>query len=156
MSGPDYIHIVYIRSTPQKIWDALTDGSTSTHFWAGRTNESTWQTGAPLVFRAPDGSVDFEGTVLESDPPTLLRFTFHIGGPGPMHDEGPTEVIYRIEPSIDVVRLTIVHSGFIDGSILRPGVAGGWPRIASGLKSLLETGTGFATWTVADEGAQPG
>jgi uncharacterized protein YndB with AHSA1/START domain len=152
MSDPDFIHVIYIRATPEAIWTALTDGGSSVHFWAGRTNESTWTTGAPLTMRAPDGGIDFTGEVLESDPPHLLRYTFHVSGPGPMHDEGPTEVCYRIEPSNDVVRLTVTHSGFRDDSVVREGISGGWPRILSGLKSFIETGRGFDSWSRADEG----
>jgi uncharacterized protein YndB with AHSA1/START domain len=153
MSDPDYVYTIYIRATPQAIWDALTDGSSIAHFWAGRTNESSWKKGAPLIFKAPDGAEDFSGEVLESEPPHLLRFTFHLPGPGPMHDEGPSEVTYRIEPSRELSRLTVTHSGFPDGSAVREGVQGGWPRILSGLKSLLETGQGIGMWSRADEGS---
>ena len=152
MSDPDFVHVIYIRATPEAIWDALTDGSSTAHFWAGRVNESSWHEGAPLTFRAPDGQVDFSGEVLESQPPRLLRFTFHITGPGPMHDEGPSEVTYRIEPSRDLTRLTVIHSAFPTASVVREGVIGGWPRILSGLKSLLETGQGIESWSRADEG----
>ena len=152
MSDPDFTHVIYIRATPQAVWDALTDGRSTARFWAGRTNESIWDKGAPLTFRAPDGSVDFSGEVLESDPPRLLRFTFHIPGPGPMHDEGPSVVTYAIAPSRDLTRLTVTHAGFPDRSVVREGVMGGWPRILSGLKSLLETGRGIEPWSRSDEG----
>lgn len=154
MTDPDYVHVIYIRATPQAIWDALTDGSSTAHFWAGRTNHSSWEKGAPLTFKASgdrEGCVDFSGEVLESDPPRLLRFTFQLPGPGPMHDEGPSVVEYRIEPSRDLTRLTVTHSGFPSGSKVREAVRGGWPRILSGLKSWLETGQGIEPWNAADE-----
>jgi uncharacterized protein YndB with AHSA1/START domain len=88
---------------------------------------------------------------LESDPPRLLRFTFQLPETRPMHDEGPSVVEYRIEPSRDLTRLTVTHGGFPNASKVREGVQGGWPRILSGLKSLLETGQGIEPWCAADE-----
>jgi uncharacterized protein YndB with AHSA1/START domain len=141
MADPDYVYVVYIRTTPQAVWDALTDGTSTASFWYGRTNESTWTKGDTVTFRRPDGGVDFSGEVFEADPPRRLSHGFLHPTPGPMHDEGDTRVTYEIaEVESGVVRLTMTHSGFVGGSIIRPGVARGWPVILSGLKSLLETG----------------
>lgn len=141
MSDPDYVYVIYIRATPQRVWDALTDGHSTANFWYGRTNESTWRTGDTVIFRRPDGGIDFSGEVFEADPPRRLSHGFLHPAPGPMHDEGDTRVTYDIvEVEAGVVRLTMTHSGFKAGSIIRPGVGRGWPVILSGLKSLLETG----------------
>jgi len=141
MSDPDYVYVVYIRATPQKLWDMLTDGHSTAAFWYGRTNESSWRKGDTVIFRRPDGGVDFSGEVFEADPPRRLSHGFLHPAPGPMHDEGDTRVTYDIaEVEQGVVRLTVTHSGFKTGSIIRPGVERGWPVILSGLKSLLETG----------------
>lgn len=141
MSDPDYVYVVYIRASARAVWDALTDGSTTALFWYGRTNESTWKKGDTVTFRAPGGDVDFTGEVFESDPPRRLSHGFLHPAPGPMHDEGDTRVTYDIaEVEGDTVRLIMTHSGFVDGSIIRPGIERGWPVILSGLKTLLETG----------------
>ena len=141
MSDPDYVYVVYIRATPQTVWNALTDGHSTAAFWYGRTNESSWQKGDTVTFRRPDGGIDFSGEVFEADPPRRLSHGFLHPAPGPLHDEGDTRVTYDIvEVDDGVVRLTMTHSGFPAGSIIRQGVARGWPVILSGLKSLLETG----------------
>ena len=141
MSDPDYVYVVYIRATPQTVWDALTDGHSTAAFWYGRTNESSWRAGDTVTFRRPDGGIDFSGEVFEADPPRRLSHGFLHPAPGPLHDEGDTRVTYDIvEVEAGVVRLTMTHSGFPAGSIIRQGVERGWPVILSGLKSLLETG----------------
>jgi uncharacterized protein YndB with AHSA1/START domain len=141
VNDPDYVYVVYIRTSPQKVWDALTDGRSTAAFWYGRTNESGWQKGDRVTFRRPDGDIDFSGEVFEADPPRRLSHGFLHPAPGPMHDEGDSRVTYDIvEVEPGVVRLTVTHSGFPAGSIIRPGVERGWPVILSGLKTLLETG----------------
>jgi uncharacterized protein YndB with AHSA1/START domain len=141
MSDPDFVYVVYIRATPQAVWDALTDGTSTRAFWYGRTNESSWRKGDTVTFCAPDGSIDFTGEIYESDPPHRLSHGFLHDAPGAMRDEGSSTVTYDIAPVENgVVRLTMTHSGFGAGSVVRPGVARGWPVILSGLKSLLETG----------------
>ncbi|MBA2936119.1 SRPBCC family protein [Sphingomonas sp. CGMCC 1.13654] len=141
MSDSDYVYVVYIRASAQSVWDALTDGRSTAAFWYGRTNESGWRKGDTVIFRRPDGGIDFSGEVFEADPPHRLSHGFLHPAPGPMHDEGDTRVTYDIvEVGGGAVRLTMTHSGFVEGSIIRPGVARGWPVILSGLKSLLETG----------------
>jgi uncharacterized protein YndB with AHSA1/START domain len=141
MTEPDYVYVIYIRASRQAVWDALTDGRSTAAFWYGRTTESTWLVGDTVTFRQPDGGVDFTGEIYECDPPHRLRHGFLHPAPGPMHDEGNSVVRYEIvEAEPGVVRLTMTHSGFPAGSIIRPGIERGWPVILSGLKSLLETG----------------
>ncbi len=141
MSEHDFVYVVYIRTTPQAVWDALTDGHTTAAFWYGRTNESSWRVGDTVTFRAPSGEIDFTGEIYEADPPRRLRHGFLHPAPGPMHDEGNSVVTYDIaELEGGVVRLTLTHTGFPDPSVVRPGIGRGWPVILSGLKSLLETG----------------
>ncbi|MDB5737831.1 MAG: Activator of Hsp90 ATPase 1 family protein [Sphingomonas bacterium] len=141
MSDPDYVYVVYIRTSAQAVWDALTDGTSTAAFWYGRTTTSSWKVGDLVTFRAPGGAIDFTGEIYAADPPHRLCYGFLHPAPGPMHDEGNTIVTYDIE-AVDggVVRLTMTHSGFVGGSIIRPGIERGWPVILSGLKSLLETG----------------
>ncbi len=133
MSDPALVYVIYIRTTPQKLWEALTDPDMRPKFWFGRRSESDWKTGSKHVLTAPDGSIDFQGEVLESDPPRKLTYTFETASP-------TTNVTYLLEPVEDSVRLTVTHDGFPDDSQQRKGVSNGWPAILSALKSLLETG----------------
>jgi uncharacterized protein YndB with AHSA1/START domain len=136
---PDYVYVIYIVAPPQKIWNALTDGKTERAWWAGTRQESTFKTGDPIIFRR-NGKIDLHGEILESDPPNRLVYTFHIEGPGPAHDEGPSIVTYEIKPSGDATMLKVIHSNFPKDSLSRKGVEHGWPAIFSGLKTVLEGG----------------
>lgn len=144
---PDYVYVIYIVASPQKIWDALTDPVTERAWWAGTRQESTFQVGNPIVFRR-SGKVDLRGEILESNPPNRLVYTFHLEGPGPLHDEGPSIVTYEIKTSGGSTMLKVVHSNFPKGSVSRQGVEHGWPAIFSGLKTVLEGGTmpNFDDW----------
>ena len=133
MSDPAFVYVIYIRTTPQKLWDALLDPEVRPKIWFGRTVTSDWQVGSRHVLTAPDGSIDFQGVVLESDPPRKLSYTFETASP-------TTTVTYLLEPVEDSVRLTVTPDGFPDDSAQRKGVSNGWPAIMSALKSLLENG----------------
>jgi uncharacterized protein YndB with AHSA1/START domain len=136
---PDYVYLIYIVASPQKIWNALTDPETDRAWWAGTRQESTFKAGDPIVF-SRNGKVDLRGEILESDPPRRLVYTFHLEGPGPAHDEGPSIVTYEIKPNGDATMLKVTHSNFPKGSLSRKGVEHGWPAIFSGLKTVLEGG----------------
>jgi uncharacterized protein YndB with AHSA1/START domain len=136
---PDYVYVIYIVASPQKIWDALTDPTTERAWWAGTRQDSTFKVGDPIVFRR-NGKVDLRGEILESSPPNRLVYTFHLEGPGPLHDEGPSIVTYEIKTSGGSTMLKVIHSNFPKDSVSRQGVEHGWPAIFSGLKTVLEGG----------------
>ena len=142
MSDPEFVYVIYIRATPQQVWDALTDGESTKAFWFGGWFDTDWRVGSPLACRR-NGKVDFTGEVLESDPPKRLVFTFVDAGD--LKGEGVTRVTYEIEAVEHATRLRMIHDQFPADSRLRRGVAQGWPVILSGLKSLLETGRVFET-----------
>ena len=144
---PAFVYVVYIQTTPQKVWDALTDPDTQPLYWFGQHTETDWKAGSPHTHRSADGSIAFSGQVLEADPPHRLTFTFHNSEQYPiMHAEGPSRASYLIEDVAvegdrPMVRLTLTHDGFSKlGSRTRDGVSGGWSSILSNLKTLLETG----------------
>lgn len=143
MSDPDYIHVVYIRAPIEKVWAAITDNSSDRVWWWNSRHESDFQKGSRIAY-IRNGNTDVEGEILEAEPPTRLVHTFQVGGPGPQHDEGATQVAYDLEITDGVVKLTVTHSGFIKDSKVRVGISGGWPAIMSSLKSLLETGEAIA------------
>jgi len=137
---PDVVYNIFIRTTPQKVWEALTQSAFTTKFFFGRTVESDWKKGSPWRLLFPDGRVDVEGEVLESDPPRLLKVTWRVDWleePRP----GPALVSYEIQEHGEIVQLTMTQH--TDSTIPRKYVKAGqmgWGAILSSLKSLLETG----------------
>jgi uncharacterized protein YndB with AHSA1/START domain/DNA-binding transcriptional ArsR family regulator len=135
---PSYVYVTYIESSPERVWEALTDPNLTARYW-GHSNVSDWQAGSPWEHRRTDGSgiADVAGTVLESVPPRRLTMTFDSPGEAPL--EGPSKVTFDIEPYHEIVRLTVTHENLADDSALEA-VSAGWPAVCANLKSLLETG----------------
>ena len=138
---PAIVYAIYIGSTPEKIWQALTTAEFSRKYFSGFAVEADLRVGGAFVARAPDGSVHISGEVIECDPPRKLTITWNANWPALIEKLGPTLVTYQIEPVGDAVKLTLIqaHDRPIDDDILSGGREG-WPAILSSLKSLLETG----------------
>jgi len=138
---PDLVYVMFIRSTPQKVWDALTQSAFTTQFFFGRTIESDWKQGSPWRLVMEDGRTDVEGEVLESDPPRRLQVSWRVDWIEEARALAPAIVTYDIEQAGDAVKLTLTQHN--PGPVPRKFVdAGkqGWAAILSSLKSLLETG----------------
>jgi uncharacterized protein YndB with AHSA1/START domain len=135
---PSYVYVTYIESTPERVWNALTDADLTGEYW-GHSNVSDWRPGATWEHRRVDGSdiADVAGTVLESVPPRRLAMTFDAPGAAP--PQGPSRVTFDIEPYHEIVRLTVTHENLADESAL-DAISTGWPAVFANLKSLLETG----------------
>ena len=135
---PSYVYVTYIESSPERVWEALTDAELTAEYW-GHSNVSDWRVGSHWEHMRVDGSgiADVIGTVLESAPPRRLAMTFET--PGQTPPEGPSRVTFDIEPYHDIVRLTVTHENLSDRDALET-VAAGWPAVCANLKSLLETG----------------
>ena len=135
---PKFVYVIYIASTPDKVFKALTDAKTSARYWFGYQVTSDWKVGADFAL-VKDGRRWDTGKVLEYDPPRRLSYSFH-----PEHDgldnEKPSRVAFDLEEINGQVKLTMTHDGFDDGSEVFPKIQMGWPSILSSLKSLLETG----------------
>jgi uncharacterized protein YndB with AHSA1/START domain/DNA-binding transcriptional ArsR family regulator len=139
MAGrPDYVYVTYIESSPEQVWQALTDPDLSAQYW-GHSNISDWAVGSTWEHRRVDGSgiADVIGTVLEAAPPRRLTMTFD--APGATPPGGPSLVTFEIEPFHEIVRLTVTHENLADGEALEA-ISAGWPAVCANLKSLLETG----------------
>ncbi len=138
MSKPRFVYVIYIASTPDKVFKALTDPKQSARYWFGYAVTSDWKVGAPFAL-VKDGKAWDDGKVLEYDAPRRLSYTFH-----PMHDglegEKPSRVAFDLEEINGQVKLTVTHDDFEDDSKVLPKIQMGWPPILSSLKSLLETG----------------
>jgi len=142
-----FVYVCYIATTPQALWQALTDSVVGQHYW--HRVESSWQIGAPLTLWRPDGSVAVTGAVLVCDPARKLAFSFQAVSFEPGRAEKPSRVCLFIE-SVDegIVRLTLTHDGFEPGSVVYTDIARRWPAFISGMKTLLETGRSlpFSAW----------
>jgi uncharacterized protein YndB with AHSA1/START domain len=138
---PAIVYTIYIGSTLEKVWEALTTAEFSRRYFSGFAVEAELKVGGTFVARAPDGSVHISGEVIECDPPRKLTITWNANWPALIEKLGPTLVTYQIEPVGDAVKLTLIqaHDRTIDDDILSGGREG-WPAILSSLKSLLETG----------------
>jgi len=138
---PAIVYTIYIASTPEKVWEALTSAEFSRKYFFGFAVEAELKTGGAFIVRAPDGSLHISGEVIECDPPRRLTVTWNVNWPALVEKLGQTLVTYEIEPSGEAVRLTLTesHDRPIDDDILSGGRQG-WPAILSSLKSLLETG----------------
>ena len=144
MSKPEFVYVTYIRTTPEKLWQALTSREFSKRYWFGTELQSDWKVGSPFAL-VNDGKPSDIGEILESDPPRRLAIKWHNQWKPELKAEGHSLCTFTIKVVPDnakpVVKLSIVHSMERDGSKLIEAVSGGWPKIISNLKSLLETGS---------------
>jgi uncharacterized protein YndB with AHSA1/START domain len=138
---PAIVYTIYIASTPEKVWQALTSAEFSRKYFSGFAVDVDLRVGGAYIVRTPDGALHISGEVIECDPPKKLTVTFNVNWPELIEKLGPTLVSYQIEPAGDAVKLTLIqsHDRPISDDILSGGRAG-WPAILSSLKSLLETG----------------
>ncbi len=138
---PETVYTIYIASTPEKVWDALTSAEFSRQYFFGNAVEIEPKIGGSYVVRTPDGALHISGEVIECDPPRKLTVTFNVNWPALIEALGQTLVTYEIESAGDAVRLTMIesHERPLPDDILEGGRQG-WPAILSSLKSLLETG----------------
>jgi uncharacterized protein YndB with AHSA1/START domain len=138
---PAIVYAIYIASTREKVWQALTSAEFSRKYFFGNAVEVELRIGGAYVVRTPDGSLHISGEVIECDPPRKLTVTFNVNWPLLIEKLGPTLVTYEIEQAGEAVRLTMseAHDRPLSDDILSGGRQG-WPAILSGLKSVLETG----------------
>lgn len=141
---PAFVYVTYIAAAPERVWEALTSGDFTRQFWAGRRIESNWQVGSPVRLVTEEGLLSDSGEVLEVDYPRRLSYSFMVEFAPDLKTEGHSRVLFELEPIDDVVKLTLVHDGFQPSSRVLQGVSSGWPRILSGMKSLLETGSAIS------------
>jgi uncharacterized protein YndB with AHSA1/START domain len=139
-----FVYVTYIRTTPERLWDALTKPEFTQRYWCGTWQDCSWQVGAGWRLMIPDGRVGDAGEVLEIDPPRRLVLKWRNEFRPELRAEGFSRATFTIEPSGEAVRLTVIHEIDLPHSKLIEGVANGWPAILSSLKSLLETGESLA------------
>jgi uncharacterized protein YndB with AHSA1/START domain len=138
---PAIVYTIYIASTPDKVWQALTSSEFSRRYFFGNAVEVDLRVGGAFIVRTPDGALHISGEVIECDPPKKLTVTFNVNWPELIERLGPTLVTYEIEQAGEAVKLTLLqsHDRPLSDDILSGGRQG-WPAILSSLKSVLETG----------------
>ena len=141
MSKPQFVYVIFIKTTAEKLWDALTDPEMNKKYWFGAHQESQWTAGSSWKIVFPDGGVANTGEIIEADPPKRLVIKWRNEFRPELKAEGTSRCTMQIEPVDGAVKLTITHALDGDGTKFIEAVSGGWPLILSNLKSLLETGT---------------
>ncbi len=138
MDRPMHVSEVYIRTTPERLWQAITDPEQTRRYWYGALSHSAWTPGARWTSESEDGEVFLDGEILESDPPRRLVHSFHVVHVADAAAEPPSRLTWQIEPMGATCKLTVTHEEM--GSATQEYTSGGWSYILSGLKTLLETG----------------
>lgn len=135
-----FVYVTFIRTTPEKLWSALTNPEFTRQYWFGMHQDSAWKAGASWRLVFPDGRVADTGEVVEVDPPRRLVLKWQNEFRPELKSEGYSRCTIELERVDDAVKLTITHEMDHAESKLIDAVSGGWPQILSNLKSLLETG----------------
>jgi len=140
MSNSKFVYVTYIRTTAEKLWDALTKPEFTRAYWVGCSQQSAWKKGASWKLMIPDGRVADEGEILEIERPKKLILKWRNEFIPELRSEGDSRCTLELDPQGDTVKLTITHEMAKPDSKFIASVSTGWPAIVSSLKSLLETG----------------
>src|SRR5689334_24162489 len=140
-----FVYVTYIRTTPEKLWEALTEPRFMREYWFDTICESEWKPGSAWRMVRGDGTLTDSGTILEAERPRQMVIRWMNEWKPELKAEGPSTCTITLEPVDDAVKLTVTHEIDRAESGLITAVSGGWPRILSNLKSLLETGAVIMT-----------
>jgi uncharacterized protein YndB with AHSA1/START domain len=140
MGKSTFAYVTYIRTTPEKLWQALIDPEFARQYWVETWQDCAWSKGAAWKLMIPDGRVGDAGEVLEIDPPRKLVLSWRNEFMPDLKAEGYSRMTYTLEPQGDAVKRAILHEIDVDKSKLIDGTSSGWPGIMASLKTLLETG----------------
>ena len=142
MARSTFVYVTYIRTTQEKLWSALTsDVDFMKQYWFGTHCDSQWTPGSSWKMVSSDGSVTDAGKIVEADPPRRLVIRWQHQKKPELAAEGDSLCTIELEPIGTAVKLSITHTIEREPSTLIAAVSGGWPKILSNLKSLLETGS---------------
>src|SRR5476651_228867 len=140
MARSTFVYVTYIRTTPEKLWSALTDVEYMKQYWFGMHCESQWMAGSSWKMVSGDGQITDAGEIVEAEPPSRLVIRWQHQNRPELKAEGDSLCTMTLEPVGTAVKLSITHSIERVPSQLIEAVSGGWPKILSNLKSLLEMG----------------
>ncbi|NDL59365.1 ArsR/SmtB family transcription factor [Phytoactinopolyspora mesophila] len=153
MTKPEFVYTTYINTTPEKLWQALTDPTFTKRYWSV-TFDTDWAVGSTMTWHMGEVTMaDPAQVILESEPYRRLSYTWHTVTPEfaeavelsdelyeKLRSEPRSKITFDIEPHGAAVKLTVVHDGFEPDSTLLEMVGQGWTELLSSLKTLLETG----------------
>jgi uncharacterized protein YndB with AHSA1/START domain len=143
MSKPEFVYTTYIRTTPEKVWSAITNPEFNRQYWKYEL-KSDWKQGSKWTSVSPEGTAGkIHGEILEANPPERLVLSWQT----PDNPADKSRVTFDIEAIIeaveDMTRLTITHDQLSDDMSAR--ISAGWPRVLSSMKTFLETGSPLDT-----------
>jgi uncharacterized protein YndB with AHSA1/START domain len=141
MARSTFVYVTYIRTTPEELWTALTDAAFMKQYWFGMHCESEWTPGSGWKLISPGGQLFDTGEILEAEPPRRLVIAWQHQNKPELKAEGESRCTIELEPTGPAVKLSITHTIERDPSVFIEAVSGGWPKVISNLKSLLETGS---------------
>jgi uncharacterized protein YndB with AHSA1/START domain len=142
MKKSQFVYFTYIKTTPEKLWSALTeDVEFMKQYWFGTQCESQWTPGSSWKHASGDGQILDAGQIVEAEPPRRLVIRWQNQNKPELKAEGESLCTMELEPSGTAVKLSITHTVEREHSKLIAAVSGGWPKVISNLKSLLETGS---------------
>jgi uncharacterized protein YndB with AHSA1/START domain len=140
MPGDKFVYGTYIRTTPEKLWQAMIDPEFTKQTWCGTWQECEWKVGSSWKIMIPDGRIADAGEVLEIEPYKKLVLSWRNEFIPEMREEGISRMTYALEQQGEMVKFTVLHEIDKVGSKFIESVSSGWPMILASLKSLLETG----------------
>lgn len=152
MASARFVYVTYIRTTPEKLWQALLEPVFTRQYWAGTWQDCEWTAGASWKLMIPDGRIGDSGQIVEIDAPRKLVLTWTNQFKPELAAEGESRLTYELEPMDDMVKLTVIHESDRGESKLIEAVSSGWPMILASLKTLLETGESLAATRKWPEG----
>jgi DNA-binding transcriptional ArsR family regulator/uncharacterized protein YndB with AHSA1/START domain len=153
VENPSFVYTTYIRTTPEQLWQALTEPAFTERYWS-LSFDSDWKPGSTVTWNTRGLAIaDPEQIVLESEPYSRLSYTWQTCTPewaaslkltddvrDRMAAEPRSKVTFEIEPLAEQVKLTVIHDNLEPGGVTGSLISQGWPRVLANLKTLLETG----------------
>jgi len=142
MARSTFVYVTYIRTSAERLWSALTDDvEFMKQYWFGTHCESQWTAGFSWKMVSSSGQILDAGEIIEAEPPRRLVIRWRHQNKPELAAEGESLCTIELEPTGAAVKLAITHTIDRAPSKLIEAVSGGWPKIISNLKSLLETGS---------------
>ena len=135
-----FVYVTYIRTTQERLWAALTTPDFMKQYWFGMDFVTDWKRGSPWRLMFTDGRMADSGEILEIDPPNRLVLKWRNEFRPELTAEGYARCTMELEPAGEAIKLTVTHTIDVAESKIIAAVSGGWPKILSNLKSLIETG----------------
>jgi len=140
-ANSSFVYVTYIRTTPERLWSALTSPEFARQYWLGAWPEAEWKLGGSWKLCYPDGRTADTGEIVAFEPGKRLGIRWRNEFRPELKAEGWSLCTMEIEPAGEAVKLTVTHGMERPGSKFIGAVSEGWPQVLSNLKSLLETGT---------------